>query len=310
MGRRTRTHFPHAMYHVMLRGNNRQNIFLENTDYQQFLTFLEQSIEEFAYKIYAYCLMKNHVHLAIEVNETPLSKIIQIVAQRYAYWFNHKYKCIGHLFHGRYKAIPVQTERYTLDLCKYIHLNPIRANIVKNLEQYPWNSHSTYLGTINTPWLSTDLVFALLRPKKRSLQNNDEKITAYRNFIATDNGYDNFQSFLEITTDGKIKILSVNQVVKPISLTTIIEVVCRNLSLTESDIFITNQNWQSAEARAIIALCVKKFGESDLTALAKRCHRDIATLCNAIKRLENRQRSKPLLAKKIAEIKEELVTSG
>ena len=317
MGRKIRVHFPQAMYHVMLRGNNRQNIFLEDSDYQQFITFLEKSVEEFSYKIHAYCLMRNHVHLAIEVNDIPLSKIIQNIAQRYAYWFNHRYKCIGHLFHGRYKAILIQNKRYALGLCKYIHLNPVRVKIVKNLENYYWSSHLSYLDKINIPWVSTDLVFSLLQPKEKNAVNNHKKIAAYRNFISKfDSDHDDFRSFLEITSNVKIicvdpLILRRNNVVnkaitKPIGLSIIIEVVCRNLSLNETSIFTNDQNWQSSEARAIIALCVKEFGEIGLTELSILYNRDIATLCNAIKRLKDRQSIKPLLAEKLVKIKKEL----
>jgi hypothetical protein len=93
--------------------------------------------------------MANHVHLLIEAQTTPLSKILQGVNQRYTMYFNRKYKTVGHLFQGRYKAILCERDSYLLGLVKYIHHNPTRAGVAKTLEAYPWSSHHAYVGRID-----------------------------------------------------------------------------------------------------------------------------------------------------------------
>ena len=313
MSRKYRTHFPHAMYHVIMRGNNKQNIFLDDIDHQAFLNFIKESMEKFYYKIHAYCLMKNHIHLALEVVDIPLHRIIQNIAQRYACWFNRRYKCIGHLFQGRYKAILIQDEQYMLELCRYIHLNPLRAKIVNNLEQYPWNSHLAYLKYINIPWITMDLVLGLINSLENNVEDNDKQIEAYKNFIFDSEHV--FRPFLEMMADGKIVcndqlVTSHNnafkQEIQKISLEKIIEVVCRNSLLNTQDIFIANKNWRCAEARAIITLCVQEFGEISLTDLSIFYQRDLTTLSNAVKRLMIKQRSKIILKEKITKIMTEL----
>lgn len=119
MGRKRHLHFSQAMYHVVLRGNNQHDIFLDNQDREQFLAFLEKSVKKPAHKVHAYCLMTNHVHLAVEIDMLPLGKIMQNVAHSYAYWFNQRHQRTGHVFQGRYKAVLVQNERYMLELCRY-----------------------------------------------------------------------------------------------------------------------------------------------------------------------------------------------
>jgi hypothetical protein len=105
--------------------------------------------------------MKNHVHMALQVKDKPLSKLMQNISQRYTYWFNKRYDRVGHLFQGRYKAILVDKDAYLLELIRYIHLNPVRANIVKDVIDYSYSSHAAYAGHVKPAfWLSVDLGLA------------------------------------------------------------------------------------------------------------------------------------------------------
>lgn len=101
--------------------------------------------------------MNNHVHMALQVQDAPLSKLMQNISQRYTHWFNKRYDRVGHVFQGRYKAVLVDRDAYLLELIRYIHLNPVRAEIVTDPLDYPLSSHAAYAGKAKPPeWLSID----------------------------------------------------------------------------------------------------------------------------------------------------------
>ena len=160
MARKPRVHFPAALYHVMLRGNGGQDIFFEDADRYRFYLLLQQGVERYGHRIHAFCLMSNHIHLAIQVAETPLSHIMQNITFRYTRWVNWHRKSSGHLFQGRFKAVLVDADSYLLELIRYIHLNPVRAGMVAAPEDYPWSGHRACLGLETIPWLTTDWVLA------------------------------------------------------------------------------------------------------------------------------------------------------
>ncbi len=121
MARKPRIEYEGAFYHVITRGNQRQKIFREDEDYNKYLEILSRYKSQYKYRLYAYVLMNNHVHLLIEIRDNPLSKIQQGINQSYTIYFNKKYNTVGHLFQGRYKAILCDKEAYLLSLIKYIH---------------------------------------------------------------------------------------------------------------------------------------------------------------------------------------------
>ena len=130
---------------MITRGNQRQRVFKDMGDHWRYLKILADYKIRYEYALYAYVLMSNHVHLLIETRETPLSKILQGINQSYTMYFNRKYGTVGHLFQGRYKAILCDKDAYLLSLVKYIHLNPMRVGVVKEVEKYPWSSHRVYI---------------------------------------------------------------------------------------------------------------------------------------------------------------------
>jgi REP element-mobilizing transposase RayT len=146
MARKPRIEYEGALYHVITRGNQRQRVFKDVEDHQRYLKILADYKVRYEYTLYAYVLMSNHVHLLIETRETPLSKILQGINQSYTMYFNRRYGTVGHLFQGRYKAILCDKDAYLLSLIKYIHLNPVRIGVVKEVGKYPWSSHRDYIG--------------------------------------------------------------------------------------------------------------------------------------------------------------------
>jgi REP element-mobilizing transposase RayT len=146
MPRKPRIEFPGAFYHVIARGNKKEEIFLEPGGKKRFLDKLIEYRDRYKFIVYAYVLMDNHIHLLIETDQVPLSKIMQGVLQSHSQWHNKKYETVGHLFQGRYKAILCDKDAYLIVLVCYIHANPVRAGLVENAADYAWSSHRAYLG--------------------------------------------------------------------------------------------------------------------------------------------------------------------
>ncbi len=160
MARKPRVHFAGALYHVIARGNQRQDIFLDDRDFQTYLAYLSEYKSKFSFHLYAYALMRNHIHILLEVKETPLSKGMQILQFRYTRYFNKRYKKTGHLFQGRYRAILCDKDTYLFELIRYIHLNPVRAGIAESPEKYSWTGHLEYLGKNQRTLIDKTLVLS------------------------------------------------------------------------------------------------------------------------------------------------------
>lgn len=162
MPRPRRVHVPGGLYHAVLRGNHRQAIFACSSDYLCFEEIVARAVGRYGASLFAYCWMTNHVHLAIQISEAPLGAVMGIVASRYARVKQQSLATTGHLFERRYRARLIDAERYLLTLVRYIHLNPVRAGMVPRPADYPWSSHSAYLGATCPDWLRTDPVLGRL----------------------------------------------------------------------------------------------------------------------------------------------------
>lgn len=146
MGRPLRIAIPGMAYHVMARGNERKNIFRQDGDYKKLLSIINDAVDKYTFKLYAYTLMSNHYHILIKLEQPNLSAIMQYINTRYGIFFNRKYKRIGHLFQSRFNCVIVEHGPDLLEVMRYIHLNPLRAGMVEKLDEYPWSSHNQYRG--------------------------------------------------------------------------------------------------------------------------------------------------------------------
>lgn len=146
MVRPLRLSFENAFYHITVRGNRREKIFYSDRDKEIFLKRLKEMLIKYSMNCYAYCLMDNHYHLFIKTNQANLSQGIHYLNSAYTNWFRYKHQIIGPLFQGRFKSILVDADSYALILSTYIHLNPLRAGIVRQLKEYPWSSYPDYLN--------------------------------------------------------------------------------------------------------------------------------------------------------------------
>jgi REP element-mobilizing transposase RayT len=130
-------------YHIVNRGVEQRNIFLDDGDFYKFLEFVDEYKKLYRFKIHSYCLMDNHYHLLMETTDTNLSLIMKQLNNNYTRYFNKKYNRVGTLWQGRYKSWYVYDERYLHTLMKYIEYNPIKANITKKFGEYRWASSCT-----------------------------------------------------------------------------------------------------------------------------------------------------------------------
>ena len=144
--------YPH---HIILRGNNRQAIFMDMADFQRMLALLQTHAIEQGVQVHAYVLMSNHLHLLLTpLQNDSLPKMMQAVGRTYVLYFNKRHGRSGTLWEGRYRSALIQTERYFLACMAYIDLNPVRAGMVAQAADYPWSSHGHYIGRQNEAWLT------------------------------------------------------------------------------------------------------------------------------------------------------------
>ncbi|MDI9476091.1 MAG: transposase [Natronincolaceae bacterium] len=133
----------------MVRGINRQSIFVEDRDHSRYIKTLGEYKKEIAFELYAYCLMGNHLHLLIKEGNEKIGNTMRRIGVSYAYWHNRQYDRNGHLFQGRFKSEPVEDDTYFLTVLRYIHQNPLKAGLVSDIEDYKWSSYNEYYKTSN-----------------------------------------------------------------------------------------------------------------------------------------------------------------
>lgn len=144
MPRTSRKKSNSRIYHIIVRGINKQDIFFDKQDYNKFIKEIKNTKEKYQYGIYAYCLMPNHVHIEMRDNEGCIEKIMKSLMVAYASYYNKKYDRVGHVFQDRYLSKEVENDEYVLDLQRYIHQNPQKAGIFKT-EEYKWSSYKDYI---------------------------------------------------------------------------------------------------------------------------------------------------------------------
>jgi REP element-mobilizing transposase RayT len=181
MARPLRLEFAGALHHITARGNERRDIFLGNAidDRGTFLETLKQTCDRFNWICHAYCLMTNHYHLLIETPDANLSTGMRHLNGVYTQHINHTHGRVGHLFQGRFKGILVEKDSYLLELARYIVLNPVRAGMVPQVENWPWSSYRASAGMEPAPsFLATDWLLGAFGT------NQQQATSGYKNFVA------------------------------------------------------------------------------------------------------------------------------
>lgn len=155
-----------GFYHIMLRGNERRNIFNDETDRLKFIETIKEAKQETRFHIHAYCLMDNHIHLMLREGTEDIATVMKRITVRYVSYFNKKYKRVGHLFQDRYKSEIVEDERYALNLARYIHQNPVRAGMINMIDNYKWSSYHCYFEE-NPDIVDTGTILGIFATDKR-----------------------------------------------------------------------------------------------------------------------------------------------
>ena len=294
MARKLRIHFPDAVYHVILRGNAGESIFFDDRDRYRFYLILQYAVEKFHCRIYAFCLMKNHIHLVVQVGVIPLSRIMQNISLRFTKWINYSQSRTGHLFQGRYKALLVDADAYLLELVRYVHLNPVRAGVAASPEEFRWTGHRGYLGKEFIPWLATDFVLSMLSA------NIGQARTDYEAFVRDGIGEERRGEFHCGTCEGRILgndsfaeevLLRVDQIgEREYSLDEVVSMVCTHFQIPAEKLKAPGKVRPMTEARAVAAVIVQASPHLLLTALAKQLGRDVSALGKAAQRAAKDER--------------------
>lgn len=197
MARLPRLVIPHQPHHLIQRGNDRQDIFRDQEDFQRFLYWLKEGARQFGVAIHAYVLMSNHFHLLVTPSdEEGMSRMMQWLGRYYVPYFNHKYGRTGTLWQGRYRATIIDSEPYFLACSSYIELNPVRAGMVNAPETYPWSSYLHHVGLRQDPVITDHALYWALgnTPFEREL--------AYRSLVAQGLGERMLEQIRQATIKG------------------------------------------------------------------------------------------------------------
>ncbi|MBQ9913458.1 MAG: transposase [Clostridia bacterium] len=172
MPRQARKKSSSGIYHVMLRGINKQQIFEDEEDCEKFLWVLKETKAVSEYKLFAYCLMGNHIHLLIKEEKEPLEQIFKRIGGKFVYWYNIKYQRVGHLFQDRFKSEPVENDAYLFTVLRYIHQNPVKAKLCEKIEDYKFSSYREYT---DRDWIvDTDFILDMMPLDEFVMFNNQE----------------------------------------------------------------------------------------------------------------------------------------
>jgi len=281
MARKPRVEFDGAFYHVIVRGNQRQDIFRDDRDRAVYLDKVERYRAQYGLRLYAYVLMSNHVHLLLQTGATPLSKIMQAIQFTYTQSYNRRHRTVGHLFQGRYKAILCDRDAYLLELVRYIHLNPARLRQPRDFHKYPWSSHQAYLGKKTPAAVETGLML-------RQLGNGPARARrAYRAFIAAGVGIGHRESYYD-TIDQRflgdedfierVEKRAERAEVLPrgprIGFVSLVEAIADEHGTTAKVLVRPGRERGWTGARAILVYLAREWGGLSAKELGKRLHRD------------------------------------
>ena len=190
MSRPLRIDYPNAWHHVMNRARRGEELFEEKADYQQFIDLLQETADLFHVNVAAFCLMPTHYHLMVQTPDANLSRCMRHLNGVYTQKYNVMHGSDGTLFRGRYKSMLVDADSYVLQLVRYIHRNPLKAGLVKGLDQYVWSSHKGYLSKAKKwDWLYKDFVLQMLTDQISS------QIRIYKQFMAQEQDEDLIRVF-------------------------------------------------------------------------------------------------------------------
>jgi REP element-mobilizing transposase RayT len=291
MARPLRLEVPGGLYHVIVRGNERKPVFRDDRDREWYLARLAHYREKLGFRLLAYCLMDNHVHLAIETGQAPLSRIMAALQSSYTQYFNRRHGRVGHLFQGRYKAFLVEEDRYALALVRYIHENALKARLVGRVEDYPWSSDRFYRRGRAPEWLDVDRVLGMLgrrrstavreyrRLMRETREESYESVATWGQAVRGDEAF----------ADRVLKAAGEPAIV-PRGLT--VERIARQAAelgaVPLSEATGIGRGRRQSEVRLLTAWASREVARISVARVAKYFSRDASTLAKGLVRLEER----------------------
>ena len=288
MARRPRLLAPGVLYHVIVRGNQRQKTFLGDSDYQAYLERLGRYRKRLGVIVYAYCLMPNHVHLLVETGSQPLSRFMQGVQQSYTQYFNRKHRKVGHLFQGRYKAIVCDRDEYLLSLIRYIHQNPVRAKMVRKIDEYRYSGHREYAEGRVSEVLEPRRVLDMIGGRagyRRFVQEGLEEGHREEYYRVEDQRFLGAEGFGEkLRRKAKEE-----EILRPKKqLTVVFHSAARGVGVGPEVLGGADRGWEVSRARALVGyVLIRRLGYK-LKDVARCLGRDMATVSSLISRFAER----------------------
>ena len=291
MARPLRIEYPGAVYHVVCRGNNRQNVFKDDRDRNRYLEKLVHYCEVKEVELLCYCLLSNHIHVLLETPEGNLSKMMQPFQTSYTVYFNRRHGRSGHVFEQRYKAFLVDKNNYLLQVSRYIHRNPVEAKLVERPQDYRWSSYGAYVGRGRVRSLTTATVLEQLGAKQR------EQIRRYREYVEStpaEGVKDEAPPTIKQVIIGDEEFAE--QVLKKRPLAVVVEraytlrdvekAICQATQIDREELVRPQRTPPVNRARQLFMYLARRHTEASLREIAQRLRvRDISTVSHGEKRI-------------------------
>lgn len=318
MSRPHRIEFPGAFYHVFARGNNKQKIFQDEQDYTVYLDRIERYHNRYKFILYAYALMSNHIHFAIETFEIPLSKIMQGIQQSYSQYVQKKYSYVGHLYQGPFGAVLYEKEESALNLVRYIHLNPVKACLVENPKHYPWSSHRVYLNMEVCSFLDKKSILEMLpyNDAKAILMFNEFVLEGLqileqvnfddvkgRQIIGRKNFIEEVKNKIEKNSfDPEFDKNNHFLMLRKKTLSEILKIVSKQTKVSADSIFGRSRLSEISEARRIFAFIAAKQDGYRLVEISKFLKQGDSSITRMIHKIESELKFNLVLSEKLGKI--------
>jgi REP element-mobilizing transposase RayT len=297
-----------AIYHVIARGNERKLIFRDDHDRREYLDRLIRCRERFGLRVLAYCLMGNHLHLAVERGPTKLSRVMLALQSAYTQWFNRRHGRVGHLFQGRYKAFVIEKDRYLLALVRYIHRNPVEAGLARRPQDYAWSSDRYYRRGRAPEWLDVDHVLPLLG------QGGRVAVARYRNLMGgeVEETYERLKAYAQaikgddVFAERLLREAGVPPVVGKLTEERVVAAVAAGLAVRLEDLGSGSRQRVFSRARLIAAYLGRAAGAIPVSRMAKYFGREESTFVRGVLRLEEKLTTDSRLRKSVARLAADL----
>jgi REP element-mobilizing transposase RayT len=305
-----------GLYHIITRGVARQDIFHDANDHARFMKLLAVLKERLPFYLYAYCLMTDHIHLLIERRTDDVGRIMQRLLTGYAQYYNRRYRRVGHVVQGRHKAILCQSDQYLTELVRYIHLNPVRAKMVRRPENYPYSSHRAYIGLEPEGIVDVDPVLRHFSPKKKVAKKRFEqhvkagmKLGSQERFYATDRGILGGEEFVDsmIHRIGDHDVFAAAgrrkdaMTPKRCDMPALLAAVQDEFELTQEDICGPGKVSKAVEAKEVLVLCGRRLGAS-LAEISDSLEVNASTVSRRNDAAKSRARRDPVMSRTIASV--------